>query len=290
MGLRLACSSTSKQVRESNGWPDPATLRNRGHRGGEIRLHRGIISFPVTKKDAAHALVLAIGLSLLWVRYLPAVCRFWFAMFSYWAQALKLEASVSMMPQHWSKVVNVSLPFVAVQTGTISPVVWLVTLFLTMAAFAATYWFGEDHAPWAYIVRALVLIQGSALVYFSFASARFPHDIPTYTMGMLSFGVILIGMIPIVLAFTFYLFEFSFWKKLAISVLAMGHLTLFFPLQYVLHVYILHHSILFMPLLYFAFGPFLDVLIFICLYSWAMSWRSRLQPVRLKAADSKLAI
>jgi len=84
-------------------------------------------------------------------------------------------------------------------------------------------------------------------------------------------------MIPIVLAFTFYLFEFSLWKKLAISVLTMGHLTFFFPLQYILHVYILHHSILFMPLLYFAFGPFLDVLIFICLYSWAMSWKSRSQ-------------
>jgi len=241
-------------------------------------MHRGIISFRATKTDVAHALLLAGGLTFLWVRFLPSVCRLWFGMFSYWARSLKLEATVSMMPQHWSKLVNVSLPFVGVQTGTISPTVWLATLFVTLAAFASTYWYGEDHAPWAYIVRALVLIQGSALVYFSFASARFPHDIPTYTMGMLSFGVILIGMIPVVLAFTFYMFEFPFWKKLAVSILTMGHLTLFFPLQYILHVYILHHSILFMPLLYFAFGPFLDVLIFICLYSWAMSWRSRSQP------------
>jgi hypothetical protein len=41
-----------------------------------------------------------------------------------------------------------------------------------------------------------------------------------------------------------------------------------------LHVYILQKSILFMPLLYFAFGPFLDVLVFVCLYSWGMSWEN----------------
>jgi hypothetical protein len=30
-----------------------------------------------------------------------------------------------------------------------------------------------------------------------------------------------------------------------------------------------------MPILYFVFGPFLDVLIFVCIYSWAMSWHAR---------------
>ncbi len=240
-------------------------------------MHRGMVRFRVTPVDAVQTVVLGAGLTYLWVQSLPAVGRFWLAMFSYWTKLLRMGTAVSLMPQHWAGVVNLSLPYVGVQAGSISPGVWLATLFVTLAVFAATYWFKEDHAPWVYILRALVLIQGSALIYFSFASARFPHDIPTYTMGMLSFGVILIGMIPIVLAFTFYVFEFSLWKKIAVTLLAMGHLTLFFPLQYVLHVYILHRSILFMPLLYFAFGPFLDVLIFVCFYSWGMSWKSRSQ-------------
>ncbi len=240
-------------------------------------MHRGMIRYRITRNDVLHALVLGIGLSIGWVKALPIVGRLWFEIFRFWVKALGLEASVSMMPQHWSKVLPVSLPFVAAEAGTVSPMTWLATLFVTFAVFAATYWLSDDHAPLAYIVRALVLIQISALVYFAFASARFPHDIPTYTMGMLSFGVILIGMIPIVLAFTYYLFDFSLWKKLSMTALLVGHLTLFFPLQYVLQVYILHGSILFMPLLYFAFGPFLDVLIFVCLYSWAMSWKSRSQ-------------
>lgn len=260
-----------------SGWPDLQALRTRGYRGGEIRMHRGMIRYRVTATDIMHAIILGAGLTILWVECLPLVGRLWQAMIQYWMTSLKLGATVSLMPQHWSGLVSVSLPFVSVQAGSISSPLWLATLFVTLSVFVATYWLKEDHAPWMYILRALVLIQASAMIYFSFAAARFPHDIPTYTMGMLSFGVILIGMIPIVLAFTYYLFDFALWKKLAISILAMGHLTLFFPLQYVLHVYILHHSILFMPLLYFAFGPFLDVLIFVCFYSWAMSWASRTQ-------------
>lgn len=273
----MASSSISNAPRHTETWPDLLTLRYRGHRGGDIRLHRGMVRFQISMSDAVHALVLGPGLAYLWVRSLPAIGRFWLALFSYWTKRLEMGPSVSLVPQHWAGLVKLSLPYVGVQAGSISARTWLGTLFITLAVLAATYWFKEDHAPWMYILRALVFIQGSALVYFSFASARFPHDIPTYTMGMLSFGVILIGMIPIVLAFTFYLFDFALWKKLAVTLLAMGHLILFFPLQYVLHVYILHHSILFMPLLYFAFGPFLDVLIFVCFYSWAMSWKSRSQ-------------
>jgi hypothetical protein len=273
----LASSSISKQRRQVSGWPDLQALRTRGYRGGEIRMHRGMIRFRIAGTDIMHAVVLDVGLTVIWVETLPMVGRLWQAMFQYWVRTLKMGTSVSLMPQHWSGLISVSLPFVAVQAGSISSTLWLSTLFITLGVFAATYWFKEDHAPWVYILRALVLIQGSAMIYFSFAGARFPHDIPTYSMGMLSFGVILIGMIPTVLAFTYYLFDFALWKKLAISVLAMGHLTLLFPLQYVLHVYILHRSILFMPLLYFAFGPFLDVLIFVCFYSWAMSWASRTQ-------------
>ncbi|MGZ4789737.1 MAG: hypothetical protein ACXVZV_03430 [Terriglobales bacterium] len=273
----MASSSTFKQPAQGLGWPDAAAMRYRGYRGGEIRMHRGMIRFRVSRTDVLQAVVIAAGLSFAWVRALPVVGKLWFAIFEYWVRTLNMEASVSMMPQHWSNVLQVSLPFVAVEAGTISPLTWIVSLFITVAVFAGTYWLSDDHAPWAYIIRALVLIQLSALVYFAFASARFPHDIPTYIMGMLSFGVILIGMIPIVLAFTYYLFDFSLWKKLGMTALLMGHLTLLFPLQYVLQVYILHHSILFMPLLYFAFGPFLDVLIFVCFYSWAMSWTSRSQ-------------
>jgi len=33
-------------------------------------------------------------------------------------------------------------------------------------------------------------------------------------------------------------------------------------------------SVLYMPVMYFVFGPFMDILAFVGFYSWGMSWKS----------------
>jgi len=75
-------------------------------------------------------------------------------------------------------------------------------------------------------------------------------------------------------ALTYYLLNFSLAQKVFLTFVTMAHLALFVPQQYMLHVYLLHGSVLFMPLLYFVFGPFLDILAFIGFYSWGMSWHA----------------
>jgi hypothetical protein len=91
---------------------------------------------------------------------------------------------------------------------------------------------------------------------------------------MLVFSCVLIGLIPVLYGFTFYLLNFSFAQKLLLTLATIVHLVLFVPHQYLLHVYLLQGSVLFMPVLYFVFGPFLDILVFIGFYSWGMSWRA----------------
>jgi len=86
------------------------------------------------------------------------------------------------------------------------------------------------------------------------------------------FSCILIGLVPILYAFTFYLLNFTLLQKVLLTVITVAHLVLFVPQQYILHVILLHRSVLFMPLLYFVFGPFLDILAFVGFYSWGMSW------------------
>jgi len=180
-----------------------------------------------------------------------------------------------MVPQNWGAHMHFALPYLSAPAGPITPVTWSITAAASVLVLVGSYFLGEELLPLKYLLRALVLIQSGALVYFAVFSARFPHDIPSYTIGMLVFGMILIGLVPVILAFTYYVFDFSFLKKLALTVVTMAHLTLLIPLQYLLHVWVLHHSILFMPILYFAFGPFLDILVFVSLYSWGMSWRTR---------------
>ena len=255
--------------------PELRELRTRGYRGGIIRPHRAFASLHPSLVDGVFAACLVVGMSLAWVRLLPAVGELWNWIFLWGIQALGLESRVTMLPQSWAGGLHFSLPFLALTAGGITPLVWSLTAAITLIVFAVTHIASEEYLAAIYLVRALVLIQGSALVYFAFAAARFPHDLPTYTIGMLSFGVILIGLVPAVLGFTYYVFDFSLAKKLGLTLLIMTHLTLLVPLQYLLHAYLLHQSVLFMPLLYFAFGPFLDVLIFIALYSWGMSWAAR---------------
>ncbi|MBV8206193.1 MAG: hypothetical protein JO041_05330 [Acidobacteria bacterium] len=228
-----------------------------------------------TLGDMFVSAALLIGMTFLWVRLIPGVTRFWSRIFIFWGRQLELGAPVVLAPQHWGKHISFELPFFSVPAGAITPFTWSTTAIVTAAALAMTYFLGDDFTPVVYIVRALVIIHTTALVYFAFFAARFPHDLPSYTVGMLVFGLILISMVPVVLAFTYYVFDFPWWKKLALTAGTMAYLILFVPMQYALHVCILHYSILFMPLLYFSAGPFLDVLVFVCIYSWGMSWRTR---------------
>ena len=92
---------------------------------------------------------------------------------------------------------------------------------------------------------------------------------------MLYFGTIFMTLLPLILGFSYFLFDFRLPQKIGLTVGIMAYLVIFLPFQYMLHVWIIHNSILFMPILYFVFGPFLDVLIFVSLYSWGMSWKSQ---------------
>ena len=246
-------------------------LRYRGWRGGIITPHRAFVYLPIRLADVIGGILLAAALSLGWIKLLPLVGKFWGHIFAFWTRALTLEGTVVMAPQHWGPHVNFALPYVNIAAGALNPLAWWLTAALVLLVFSATCFMSEERTAWIYLLRFLAILQATALAYFAFAAARFPHDLPSYTEGMFLFGTILIALMPWMLGFTYYIFDFSFLQKLGLTLISMGYLTLFVPFQYMLHVYILQKSILFMPLLYFAFGPFLDVLIFVSLYSWGMS-------------------
>lgn len=268
-GGQLASFSTSKLTAERL-----ETLRYRGWRGGKILPHRAFIHLDVGAREILTCVSLVLGFSGLWILLLPAVGRFWGRIFVFWASALGFPGSVMMAPQHWGNHIRFTLPYVNMAAGPSDRHTWWITGVVTLLVFVSSYLISEENLPWIYLLRLLALVQSTALVYFGFAAARFPHDLASYTVGMLFFGTILIGLLPPILGFTYYMFDFGLMQKVLLTALAGTYLTLLIPLQYMLHVYILHKSILFMPLLYFAFGPFLDVLVFVSFYSWGMSGRT----------------
>jgi len=93
----------------------------------------------------------------------------------------------------------------------------------------------------------------------------------------------LIALVPLMLGFTFSIFDYSWWRKAGLAVLIMSYLMIFIPIQYAAHAFIMHHlSILFLPVLFFAFGLPINIMVFIGLYSWGASWKHNLHREDIK--------
>jgi len=249
-------------------------LRRRGWRGGIIVPHRAFAKVRFRARDLAVASLSVAAISAGWLLSLSMVGELWFRIFRFWHHALQLEGSVARAPQQWG-FLHFSIPTVLVSAGPPDAITWWLTAAICFLLFWASFGISEEHLPLIYLLRFLVIVQGTALIYFEFEAAKFPHDLPSYVVGMLHFGTIFISLLPLILGFSYFLFDFLLIQKLALTIGVIVYLVLFLPFQYMLHVWIIHASILFMPVLYFVFGPFLDVLIFVSIYSWGMSWRSR---------------
>jgi hypothetical protein len=248
------------------------TIRDTGWQGGYIRPHRAFVRLRLHPRRIIESVALA-GLGVLgWLAVLPQVAHLWARIFAFWGTELGLNSEVTLVPQVWGAHIRFALPTFGLAAGPATGEGWWITTAVTVVAFGGSFLIGEEALPWRYLVRCFCLLQATALGYFALASARFPHDLPTYTVSMLFFSSILIGLIPLLYAFTFYVLNFTLRQKIFLTVVTMLHLIVFVPHQYLLHVYVLHSSVLFMPLLYFVFGPFLDILAFIGFYSWGMSW------------------
>jgi hypothetical protein len=132
--------------------------------------------------------------------------------------------------------------------------------------------FSKKFTPVTYLLRAVLLIQITALVYFLFFAASFPHSPDSYMEGLVTYQIALISAVPILFGLTYYVFKFGLIKKIALTVLTMAHLSLFLPLQILLQAIVLQKSVLFMPMLYIVFGLPLDIFMILAFYSWGMNW------------------
>jgi hypothetical protein len=268
-------SSISKLVQQDNRLPaDLEAIRHRGWRGGVITPHRAFVRLRLTPRRVVESATIALLGTVSWIALLPTVGRFWGHILAFWGARLELKSEVILVPQGWGSHIHFALPCFGLAAGPPSGTAWWITTGVTVLAFIASFLLAEEALPWAYLIRAFCLLQATALVYFALASARFPHDLPGYTVSMLVFSCILIGLVPVLYAFTFYLLNFSLVQKLLLTLATVAHLVLFVPQQYMLHIYLVHASVLFMPVLYFVFGPFLDILAFVGFYSWGMSWKA----------------
>jgi YaiO family outer membrane protein len=165
------------------------------------------------------------------------------------------------------------VPRIAVAAESPDRLSWWIGAAVTLGLFLAMLKVPDRWLPLRYYVWLLCSVQASAQLFFHFVPAAFPYDVVGYTETLFIAGLFIVGLVPLLYGLTYFSLDFDRKRKLFLTLLTMGHLGIFIPIQYLAHAWILHHgSLLLMPLLFWAFGLSLDVAIVIGIYSWAVSW------------------
>jgi hypothetical protein len=248
-------------------------LRFRGFGGTAIQLHRAIKQIKLSRGNLILAALLPLAFNLLLLCFLGAILACWEWLFEFWLGKL---APGALLATHDIDLGMYTIALIYPQLNADEPSVanWLITMFATLIILLLSFRVTSKRMlPLAYIARACALIQATALAYFFALPGHFPHDAASALGDALSMSIYFLFLIPWLLGVTYYIFNFSLLRKMGLTAMMIIYFAVALPMQYLAHALIFHHfSLLFVPLLYLVFGIFIDVMMFVALYSLGMSW------------------
>jgi hypothetical protein len=249
-------------------------LRLRGARGGVIRQHRAMIGLRWTPSRVIRAVSLSVFWLAIVIMALPWLGRGYAAFYEEIVWWVGLPAGVGVHSLQIGNLYTVGIPYFRIESVWPEQVHWLVVGGLTVLAVALSFALPDRFLPARYFLRFLAMVQSVSLGWFAFASPPFLYPLPGYTAGLMTAGLAVLTLIPVVLGFAFYIFDHSLRQQLALTVMLLLHIAVFLPVQVLIHAWLAHYlSALVQPTLFFIFGLLLEVLVFVAFYGWAMSWQ-----------------
>jgi hypothetical protein len=258
--------------------PDNANLvdptRFRGHRGGVIAMHRALTHFRLGPMNLATAVSLFAVFASIWVAFLPLLCRLWKLIFILGLKYLPLNARLETVQHHFG-FLRLSVPCLRMEPLLPGLRIWSFSCAVTLLLLLATFFLPKSLVPVVYLLRAILLVETTALIYFALWPSLFPHTPDSYLDGLVASSIAVISIVPLLYALVYYIFDFGLPKKAFLTFVTMAHLTVFVPFQVLLQALVLQKTILFMPLLYIIFGMPMDILLIVAFYAWGMTWAFR---------------
>ncbi|MBL0170712.1 MAG: hypothetical protein IPP90_08255 [Gemmatimonadaceae bacterium] len=249
-------------------------LRDRGFRGGRIAPHRSMIGLEVSRWLLFDLIVLPLLFSVAVFVLLDPLLEGWRWMLDVVRAPLGLPGVVAARVVEIGPV-SVAIPYYTAEAQ------WPANLdlrsgWILVAALAVPgVLLRGRFTPLAYFLRALAVIQLTAQMWFSLAVPPFTYALSQYVAGLLVCGVVILLLAPVLVSFTYFIFDFQLWQKLLLVSMLLVHLAVFLPLQAIVHAWVLYRgTLLSMPILFLVFGVLLDVFVYVALYGWGMSWRS----------------
>jgi hypothetical protein len=252
--------------------PDPVQFR--GHRGGVISMHRALTHFRLGPINVLTSISLFLLFSTIWMGVLPWLCGIWNGILAAGLRVLPLNARMEVADHHlW--LVGLRIPYLRMEPVLPDLKTWSLTCAITLLLFTGTFFLSKKLVPLIYLARGILLIQATSLIYFALWPASFPHTPESYMEALMTAGIGLISVIPLVFGFTYYIFDFGLLRKAALTGMTMMHLAVFLPFQVLAQALVLQKTVMFMPVLYIVLGMPVDVLLIIAFYSWGMTWSFR---------------
>lgn len=251
-----------------------ADLRRRGVRGGIIPRHRAMAGLRIPRRRLATAALLALAAAAGVFAALGPLAELWARTFEALLGPLGIPGGVGARFTTFPGGFTLPTPYLTAEAGDPSPLTWRIVAVVTAGLVLASLALPERFTPLRYFLRFLALLQAVSLAYFGLAPAGgFPYTLPAYTGGLLAAAQVVLVLLPVVLGGTFYVFDMGWGRKVLLTLLLLGHLAVFIPLQVLVHGWlILHGSLLLLPPLFLVFGLLLHVMVFVAFYGWGMSW------------------
>jgi hypothetical protein len=196
----------------------------------------------------------------------------WTGVLSFWIGKLDIEGAVI---ERLTRVAwfDFNLPYMDVSAAVPGVVTWCATLIATLAVCLLALRIRDAFLPLRYFLLFAVFIQFTALLFFAVAAQSFPYSASEYADNVLKTSASFLFLLPWGHALVYYIFDFSWQKKILLTLITLLFVVVAVPMQLALHVYLMAScSLLLMPLLSFVFGPTMLVFGCIALYGWAMSW------------------
>jgi hypothetical protein len=128
----------------------------------------------------------------------------------------------------------------------------------------------------AYLVF-LSIINGVSAAFFILTPMDFPYDIGTFCMLYIGTEVGLWILIPVILAIALYSTPTTLISKILFILFNVAYSVIFGTVRYLVFLSALHdHSVLFMAVFYFVFGPLFDFVYVVGFYTLYVSNLSEL--------------
>jgi len=261
---------TSRQGREVQRLADP--VRSRGFRGSVISMHRALAHFRLEPINLLTAIFLFVLFQSIWLWLLPQTCQLWTRVITFGIRILPLRAELGLAHRHLTAFITFDIPYLRMEPVLPSALDWWLTFGITVSLFAVSFLLSGRLIPVMYLLRGILLVPATALLYFLFLPARFPHTPDSYMEGFVTAGIVLISLVPVLFGLIYYIFDFGLLKKAFLTAITMTHLALFLPLQVLFQALFLQKTVLFMPVLYIIFGLPVNILFIVAFYSWGMTW------------------